>query len=84
MYYSYCNKRVKHLLIKELRMEKTKTKRQSKMDKVIAQIAKENLFLDTLQTRNCGDDFKEQAVWCIKEALTKAYTAGLEAGKKSK
>ena len=65
-------------------MKTAKTKRQSKMDKILTQIAKDNLFLDTLETRNCGDDFKEQAVWCIKEALTQAYQAGLEAGKENK
>ncbi|MFI4912423.1 MAG: DUF6900 domain-containing protein [Sedimentisphaeraceae bacterium JB056] len=63
---------------------KTTTKRQSKMDRILSKIAKENLFLDTLETQKCGDDFQEQAVWCIKEALTQAYKAGLEEGKKSK
>jgi hypothetical protein len=65
-------------------MKTAKTNHQSKMDTIIAQIAKEELFLDTLETRRNGDDFHEHAVWCIKEALTKAYQAGLESGKKSK
>ena len=65
-------------------MKTAKQRRQSKMDKILTKIAKEELFLDTLETRKCGDDFREQAVWCIKEALTKAYQAGLEAGRKSK
>jgi hypothetical protein len=29
-------------------------------------------------------DFKEQAVWSIKQALLDAYAAGFEAGKKSR
>ena len=65
-------------------MKTSKPKRQSKMDKILTKIAKEELFLDTLETRRCGEDFREQAVWCIKEALTRAYKAGLEEGKKSK
>jgi phosphopantetheinyl transferase (holo-ACP synthase) len=65
-------------------MKVAKTSRQSKMDKIIAKIAKEELFLETLETRRSGEDFHEHAVWCIKEALVKAYQAGLEAGKNSK
>ena len=63
---------------------KTATKTETKMQEIIAQIAIEELGLETLETRKCGEDFKEQAVWCIKEALTKAYQAGLEAGKENK
>jgi phosphopantetheinyl transferase (holo-ACP synthase) len=65
-------------------MKTAKSNRQSKMDKIVAQIAKEELFLDTLETRRSNEDFHEHAVWCIKEALTKAYKAGLEAGKNDK
>ncbi len=65
-------------------MKTAKTDQQNKMDKIIAQIAKEELFLETLETQRSGEDFHEHAVWCIKEALTKAYQAGLEAGRNEK
>lgn len=51
--------------------------------KTAERIAREQLHLDTLETRNMdGLDFQEQAVWSIKQALLDAYAAGLEAGKK--
>jgi hypothetical protein len=65
-------------------MKVAKANHQSKMDKIIAQIAKGELFIETLETQRSGEDFHKHAVWCIKEALTKAYKEGLEAGKKSK
>ena len=47
------------------------------MEKQLEKIAKEFLFLETLETRNSDSlDFREQAVWCIKEALEAAYKAG--------
>lgn len=50
------------------------------MDEILTQIAKEHLDLDTLKT-SCSDaDFKEQAVWCIYDALEAAYKAGQKAG----
>jgi len=48
------------------------------MKKTLERIAKEHLFLDTLETRRCSDDFKEQAVWSIRAALEAAYKAGAE------
>ncbi len=63
---------------------KTAVKIDKKMQEIIAQIALEELGLETLETRKCGDDFTEQAVWCIKEALTRAYNAGIEAAKETK
>ena len=56
------------------------------MDKEIhaalEKIAQETLFLDTLEIRNNGTDFQEQAVWCIKTALEKAYQLGFKKGQK--
>lgn len=43
----------------------------------LEEIALEVLGLETLETRNASElDFKEQAVWQIKEALEQAYRAG--------
>lgn len=50
-------------------------------DRIVAEIAKRILRLDTLETRKSGLDFKEQAVWAIKEALETAYRAGEEYGR---
>ena len=48
-------------------------------------IAREVLDLETLESRKMDSlDFKEQAVWSIKQALLDAYAAGFEAGKKSR
>jgi hypothetical protein len=63
-------------------MEKTNFEKAFDVRKqVIAQIAEDYLLLDTLETQNSGSDFKEQAVWCVKQALEDAYQAGLEAGR---
>ena len=46
-------------------------------------IAKETLFIETLETRNSDSlDFYDTSVWGIKEALERAYQAGLKQGKK--
>lgn len=48
-------------------------------------IARDQLDLETLETRKMDSlDFKEQAVWSIKQALLDAYAEGFEAGKKSR
>lgn len=40
---------------------------------------KHMLVRGTLETRKSGDlDFKECAVWCVREALIEAYMAGAE------
>jgi hypothetical protein len=50
------------------------------MKVIIEKIAKKHLRLETLETRNSDSlDFKEQAVWDIKNALEEAYKAGEEA-----
>ncbi len=53
--------------------------------KTIERIARDELHLETLETRKMDSlDFREQAVWSIKQALLDAYAAGLEAGKASR
>ena len=50
-------------------------------DKLLAQIALDHLFIETLQTRNSDRlDFHDVSVWCVKSALVAAYQAGLAAG----
>lgn len=47
------------------------------MDETIEKIAKEILWLETLETRNSDSlDFHELSVWWIKKALEEAYKAG--------
>jgi hypothetical protein len=46
---------------------------------VISTIAREELDLDTLETRNNWSDFHEHAVWQIKHALSRAYLEGYKA-----
>ena len=52
-------------------------KTQESNQKVLDEIAKEHLDLDTLERRG-GDslDFSDQAVWSIRAALEAAYEAG--------
>jgi hypothetical protein len=55
------------------------------MDNVIAKIAKEQLDLDTLETRKSDSlDFSEHAVWQLRAALEAAYNAGLAAARQTK
>lgn len=54
----------------------------AKMDKVLLAIAKQHLFVETLDTVRSGDDFREQAVWSLKAALEAAYLAGKKEGAK--
>lgn len=45
--------------------------------KQLEEIAKEELFIETLTTQNSDSkDFHEVAVWSVKEALKKAYALG--------
>lgn len=39
-------------------------------------IAREHLFVETLETRRTNEDFSEVSVWCIKDALEAAYNLG--------
>ena len=46
-------------------------------DQILAQIAKDELCLETLETRKSDSlDFHDCAVWSIKAALEAAYEAG--------
>ena len=61
--------------------KKTATKAAQQLDQLLARIAQEHLFIDTLETRNHDRlDFHDVGVWCVKSALMAAYQAGLAAG----
>ena len=54
-----------------------KTIEQTQKDKIFSDIAKDSLFIETLETRNSDSlDFHDCSVWGIKEALEAAYAAG--------
>ena len=60
---------------------KTATQAAQQLDQLLAQIAQEHLFIETLETRNHDRlDFHDVGVWCVKSALMAAYQAGLVAG----
>lgn len=60
-----------------------KTTNDKKRDAVIAAIARETLFIETLETRRSDRlDSHDVAVWSVREALEKAYAAGHEAATK--
>ena len=57
--------------------------KQPPKDQILAQIAKDELHLETLETRKSDSlDFHDTAVWAMKAALEEAYKAGLAAAKK--
>ena len=57
---------------------------QQQLLNALTAIAKDNLLISTptLNSTNSGQDFQENAVWCIKDALIAAYKLGLEQGAK--
>jgi len=56
-------------------------KQKKDLNKLLAQIAKEHLFIETLETQHSDRlDFHDVAVWCIKSALEAAYAAGKASG----
>ena len=56
-----------------------KTARQ--LEQLLAQIALDHLFIETLETRNSDRlDFHDVSVWAVQSALMAAYQAGLAAG----
>ena len=60
---------------------KTATKAAQQLDLLLARIAQEHLFIETLETRNHDRlDFHDVSVWGVKSALMAAYQAGLAAG----
>ncbi len=70
-------------------MQTTNRKRPSKkeptVDELLAAIAKEQLRIDTLETRNSDSlDFHDVAVWSVKAALEAAYRLGLAAAKEER
>ena len=55
----------------------TRCKNSSDPTEVLAAIAKEHLFIDTLETRRSDSlDFHDVAVWAVKAALQAAFDAG--------
>jgi hypothetical protein len=53
-----------------------------KMDKIITQIARDRMEIETLERRNSDSlDFHEVSVWGLKEMLAAAYKAGQQAGR---
>ena len=57
-------------------------KQNKDLNKLLAQIAKEHLLIETLETQHSDRlDFHDVAVWAIKSAMEAAYAAGIEAGK---
>ena len=59
----------------------TATKAAQQLDKLLAQIALDHLFIETLETRNSDRlDFHDVSVWAVQSALVAAYQAGLAAG----
>ena len=57
-------------------------KQNKDLKKLLAQIAKEHLLIETLETRNSDRlDFHDVAVWSIKSALEAAYVAGISEAK---
>ena len=60
---------------------KTATKAAQQLDLLLARIAQEHLFIETLETRNHDRlDFHDVSVWGVKSALMAASQAGLAAG----
>jgi hypothetical protein len=53
---------------------------QQNIDRLLTEIAKKHLNLETLETQNSDNlDFHDVAVWSLKEALQEAYETGFNA-----
>ena len=62
-------------------MRKTTTMAAQQLDQLLARIALDHLFIETLATRNSDSlDFHDVSVWGVKSALMAASQAGLTAG----
>lgn len=60
---------------------KTATKAAQQLDQLLARIALDHIFIETLATRSSDSlDFHDVSVWGVKSALMAAYQAGLAAG----
>lgn len=52
-------------------------KQNKDLNKLLEQIAKEHLFIETLETQHSDRlDFHDVSVWAVKSALEAAYAAG--------
>lgn len=61
---------------------KTTKKQTPTLDDLLAAIAREKLGFTTLETRNSDSlDFRDVAVWSVKDALEAAYRAGVDSAK---
>jgi hypothetical protein len=61
------------------------TQRNTDLDELFATIAREELGIETLETRRSDSlDFHAVAVWSVRAALDAAYRAGLAAAKGGK
>jgi hypothetical protein len=57
----------------------------SPLDILLAQIAREHLRIETLETRKSDNlDFHDVSVWGVKAALQAAYTLGSKVSRKTK
>lgn len=57
----------------------------SSIEKIITQLAKTHLGIETLETRNSDSlDFNDIAVWQLREALESAFKAGFEEGRNAR
>jgi len=55
------------------------------IDKKLAEIARQHLFIETLETRRSDSlDFHDVSVWGVKAALKAAYSLGCKAPRKTK
>lgn len=55
-------------------------KADKKLEQLLDQIAKQHLFIETLETQHSDRlDFHDVSVWGVKSALQAAYEAGLKA-----
>jgi hypothetical protein len=68
------------------RLPMTTTNKQSQPpSEVLASIAREKLGFETLETRRSDAlDFRDVAVWSVKDALEAAYRAGLAAARQKR
>ena len=53
----------------------------SQIENILTLIAQKHLGIETLETRKSDSlDFRDTAVWCIRDALEAAFIAGAEVG----
>lgn len=55
------------------------------IEQLLSQIAQQHLGIETLETRRSDSlDFHDVAVWCLRDALEAAFSAGIEHARKTK